>query len=55
MSGSREIELTRGYLAVVDADDFGWLSQWEWCANFVPGAVLSSAAPCTRSSVSGAA
>jgi hypothetical protein len=28
-----EIPLTRGLVAIVDAADFGWLSQWKWHAN----------------------
>lgn len=26
----KEISLTRGYLAVVDDEDFDWLNQWKW-------------------------
>jgi hypothetical protein len=29
---SREIPLTKGYVAIVDAADFDWLSQWRWRA-----------------------
>jgi hypothetical protein len=29
----REIRLTKGLSALVDAADFDWLSQWNWCAN----------------------
>jgi len=25
-----EIQLTKGYVAIVDDDDFAWLSQWKW-------------------------
>jgi hypothetical protein len=28
--GVREIQLTKGYVALVDAADFDWLSQWKW-------------------------
>lgn len=28
---SREIALTKGYVAIVDDDDFDQLSQWKWC------------------------
>ena len=28
-----KIALTRGLFAVVDPDDFGWLSQWKWNAR----------------------
>ncbi len=28
----RKIPLTQGQWALVDADDFEWLSQWTWCA-----------------------
>lgn len=30
---AREIQLTRGYVAIVDDADFGWLSQWKWNAR----------------------
>lgn len=29
----RTIPLTQGKVAIVDADDYEWLSQWEWYAN----------------------
>lgn len=29
----REIPLTKGLVAIVDADLFDWLSQWKWCAS----------------------
>lgn len=29
----RYIPLTRGQIAIVDAEDFNWLSQWNWWAN----------------------
>lgn len=29
---SREIPLTRGLVAIVDDEDFDWLSQWKWRA-----------------------
>ncbi len=32
MSETREIPLSRGMVAIVDAADFDWLSQWKWCA-----------------------
>jgi len=28
---TREIPLTRGLVAIVDADDYEWLNQWKWC------------------------
>lgn len=28
----REIPLTRGKVAIVDPEDYEWLSQWKWCA-----------------------
>lgn len=28
----KEIPLTQGQFAIVDDDDFDWLSQWKWCA-----------------------
>lgn len=30
---TREIPLTRGLVALVDAADHEWLSQWKWCAD----------------------
>jgi len=30
----RLIPLTQGQNAIVDADDFEWLSQWNWCASW---------------------
>jgi hypothetical protein len=30
--GVREIPLTRGFVALVDAADFAWLNQWKWHA-----------------------
>lgn len=33
----REIPLTRGFVAIVDDEDFDWLSQWRWCATQRPG------------------
>ena len=32
MSETRQIPLTRGLFATVDAADFEWLSQYNWCA-----------------------
>lgn len=31
-SSYREIPLTQGQVAIVDAADFDWLNQWKWCA-----------------------
>lgn len=28
--GPREIQLTKGFFALVDAADFDWLNQWRW-------------------------
>lgn len=28
----KTIQLTKGRVALVDDDDFEWLSQWKWCA-----------------------
>lgn len=30
---AREIPLSRGRVAVVDDEDFLWLSQWKWCLS----------------------
>ena len=30
----REMPLTKGKVAIVDADDYEWLSQWKWSARF---------------------
>ena len=27
------IELTKGYRAIVDDEDFDWLNQWQWCVQ----------------------
>lgn len=32
LSDTREIALTKGYVAIVDAADFDWLNQWKWHA-----------------------
>lgn len=29
----KEIQLTRGYVTVVDDEDYEWLSQWKWHAS----------------------
>lgn len=31
---TKEIELTQGQFAIVDDEDFGWLSQWKWRAHW---------------------
>lgn len=33
--GHREIQLTKGLVALVDAEDFHWLSRWKWHAHVV--------------------
>lgn len=30
---TREIPLSRGKVAIVDADDYEWLAQWKWCVS----------------------
>jgi hypothetical protein len=32
-SAYREIPLTQGKVALVDADEYEWVSQWKWCAQ----------------------
>src|SRR6266705_3647435 len=32
----RFIPLTQGQIAIVDAADFDWLNQWNWCAHNHP-------------------
>jgi hypothetical protein len=32
----RYIPLTRNQVAIVDAADYDWLNQWNWCAQFTP-------------------
>jgi len=34
----REIPLTQGKVAIVDPEDYEWLSQWNWYARFSKGA-----------------
>ncbi len=29
----REIPLTKGYVTLVDDQDYAWLCQWKWCAH----------------------
>jgi len=31
---TKEIILSRGKAAIVDASDFDWLNQWKWCALY---------------------
>lgn len=33
----KEIELTQGQVAIVDDDDYEYLSQWKWCASYSHG------------------
>lgn len=30
---TRTIPLTKGYVTLVDDEDYEWLNQWKWCAN----------------------
>lgn len=36
MGRSCVIPLTKGYKAIVDAEDYEWLSQWKWSAQEAP-------------------
>ncbi len=36
VSMTKQIPLTQGQTALVDDEDFEWLSQWKWCAQYVP-------------------
>jgi hypothetical protein len=40
MSITREIPLTRGYVAVVDEADYEWLSQWKWLAQVASSGIV---------------
>lgn len=50
--GDREIPLTRGLVALVDAADFDWLSQWKWSVSgsgkYAERAVVIAARPALR-------
>lgn len=39
--GIREIPLTKGYVALVDAADYEWLNQWRWRARRSRGVVYA--------------
>jgi hypothetical protein len=32
----KEISLTKGRVAIVDDEDYGWISRWKWCATDRP-------------------
>jgi hypothetical protein len=36
---ARQIELSQGKIALVDAADYGWLSQWKWTAHQMHGGI----------------
>lgn len=38
----REIPLTRGLVAIVDDEDFDWLSQWKWHAHSTGNGVYAA-------------
>jgi len=38
----KEIALTQGYVALVDDEDYGWVSQWKWCALVKPHTVYAT-------------
>ena len=40
---AREIPLTRGYVAIVDDEDFDWLTQWSWHVARAPRGGLYAA------------
>ncbi len=40
----RQIQLTRGQVALVDDDTFEWLNQWSWYAKKVPNSEIHYAA-----------
>ena|SRR5690606_4469978 len=37
----KEIPLTKGYVAIVDDEDYEWLSQWKWRASVSPHTVYA--------------
>lgn len=39
---TRRIPLTRGYVALVDDEDYEWLSKFSWCALVLPRTVYAT-------------
>lgn len=45
-TGTKEIPLTQGKVAIVDAADYDWLMQWKWCAYYHRGVWYAMRAIC---------
>lgn len=55
MNDTREIPLTKGFVAIVDAEDYEWLNQWKWFADPRPSRGDKAVYAIRRKSVNGIA